>query len=327
MKKFVFKTLKIMLLFLVFLYAIGLLIEYRLYRNTRDVYYSYQASWHLYHRQRMQVLFIGNSRTGTHIDAPRFVKQYGVPMYTLKQTARGLTFLWHMFKKFTERNKLPSVIVLQTDPTILLNNSPNRNTFFDKEGYLSYLFFDNLGISQYLKHEAGFHWYETFIPLIRYIPYPTFFKTHWKKQCVDPYGYPGLYGTSLLPAVAGAKLLPLDIEGENLNDTIDFTYLDSFAQYCSKNGIRLVCVYPPQSWISFNAMNVNYEKQIKHHAEQLKVPYHNFSTPEFAADSLFKNHLHLNTIGVKYYNNALMDYLDSLGFKQWIKPEDVIKKE
>ena len=328
MRQFIVKLSRWILGTLLILYTLGLLAEYRLYRNTRELYYSRQADWHLYHRNKNKVLFIGNSRTSVQVDVPASIHYFDAPMYCLSQDARRVNVFWYKFKKYIERNPAPKAIVLQADISSLLSIGLNMNTFYGKDKYLSYLFFNQLGINQYFKHEEGFKTYETFVPLVRYIPYMSYLDAHWRKKFSDPYAAPSNYGSWLFKPEPGKKLTEIDVVKESQKklvqegtDYIDLRYVDSFMTYCKKKNIFLVGVYPPQSWLSYQTENKEAVNRIQNMFEQRGIPYRNFNSPTYAADSLFYNHLHLNELGAKQYTHELNVWLDSLNLKKRIAHE------
>jgi len=326
MRPFIIKTIHLLVVFVLILAVVGLAIEYRLYRNTRDVYYLRQADWHLYHSPKMKALFIGNSRMSVQVDMPTFVNTWGVPVYALCQDARAMRIFWFKFKKYVERNEAPKAVVLQLDITSLNLNGSNNNTFYGKEKYLTYLFADQLGINRCFEKDTGFYWYETVVPLIRYFAYPDFFSKHWKKAYENPYASPANYGSCLIKYDKQNKLDPLydSITHKprvNLytNAQLDFTYVDSFYNYCSRNAIDLVAIMPPHSYSSYCLFNPTYEQAIVDYCKAKKLTFRNFNHPKYDGDSLFFNHLHVNEIGAKLFTNELMVYLDSIGIKQKVQ--------
>jgi hypothetical protein len=327
MRPFLIKLIRFVLPILLGLYLLGLAVEYKLYRNTHDAFYMRQADWHLHHRKNIKALFIGNSRTSTQVNLPALVDSFKVPMYCLGQDARRLDILWVKFKKYLERNPAPKVLVLQIDVSSTLNEGMNMSTFFGKERYLTYLFGDQLGINYLFKEEEGFFWYETVIPLIRFIPYPDFFTMYWRKRVSDPYAPPANYGVFLNPYKPENKLKPLNeesiVKGEfNIYNTsaILLNHIDSFAQFCQREQIKLVGVFPPQSYISYKkSKSDSMALYIADYAKKKGIIYRDFNDPCYQHDSLFYNHIHVNERGARIYTNHLHAFLDSIGFRAWIR--------
>ncbi|MGI9192386.1 MAG: hypothetical protein ACR2IL_09690 [Chitinophagaceae bacterium] len=327
MRRFIVKLGKWLLVCMGLLFVLGLLAEYRLYRNTRELYYSRQADWHLYHRRKHQILFIGNSRTSVHVDVNAAMQHFEVPAYSLCQDARHMEFFWYKFKKYIERNPLPKVIVLQADISSLLAVGFNMNTFYGKDKYLTYLFANQLGINHYFENEEGYKAYEAYIPLVRYIHYKDYFLAHWNRKFSDPYAPPHNSGAWLIDPTPVAKLKSLDLEVEQKRklkkqdlSTFDFTFLDSFITFAQQHRIQFMAVYPPQSWASYATESRVAIDSITNYCKVRQVPYRNFNRSDYAADSLFFNHIHLNAIGAKRYTAELIQWMDSLGCKRKQEP-------
>lgn len=296
------------------LLLVAWLIEWRLYLNTRDGFFSRQADWHLTHPTPMPVLFIGNSRISWHVNMPQLVSHYKVPMYCLTTDARSIPFFWYKFKTYIERNPLPKAIVLQCDLSSLTKNGMNQNTFYFKEKYLSYLLFDRLGINHYFENEKGYYAYETFIPLVRYIHFPEYALKHWRNERISPYATPGNYGSKQVEPIPNFKLPALNHANQlkKASRVLEFNYIDSFMDFCLKHDIRLLCIYPPQSYASYQSSYAKYRQSFETYFQSRQLQNRHFSGPEFSADSLFVNHLHLNKNGSNLFTQQLIAYLDSL---------------
>lgn len=327
MRPFLGKLIKFVLVLLAGLYLLGLGVEYKLYRNTRDGYYVRQADWHLRHKKNIKALFVGNSRTSTQINLPALVDSYKVPMYCLGQDARRLDILWVKFKKYIERNPKPKVLVLQIDVGMLLNEGMTMSTFFGKDKYLTYLFGNQLGINHLFEKEEGYYWYEAVIPLIRYIPYPDYFIMHWRKQQSDPYAAPANYGIYLNKYDPSNKLKPITnnghVKGEfnvyNTNELL-LNHIDSFVQFCQREQIKLIGVFPPQSYMSYKkSKSDSMSIYIGNYARKQGIIYRDFNDACYQHDSLFYNHIHVNERGAVIYTNHLNAFLDSVGFQDWIR--------
>lgn len=309
--------------FLSILLGGGLVMEYVLYRNTQQLVYDKQADWHYRHTQKNELIFMGNSRIYNHIDIPSLISHFNVPMYGLCQNARQIDFLLYKFKEYLKRNPPPKVLVVQLDPLFLLDKSLTKNTLFAKEKYLSYMFADNLGMNHLINRENGFHWYETVVPLIRYIHYPDLFKKHWNKEYLDPYGTTLNYGTMLLPYDSIHTLINLKKIKKPptfFRERLSFRYLDTLVTFCKAQHIQVVGIYPPQSTVSYaytDAVCPGKPQAILAYAQKHHIPYVNFNGPEYMNDSLFNNHMHLNKRGTAVFTKQLIHFLDSIQIQQY----------
>ncbi|MBU3677429.1 MAG: hypothetical protein FGM54_09685 [Chitinophagaceae bacterium] len=82
-----------------------------------------------------------------------------------------------------------------------------------------------------------------------------------------------------------------------------------------------MAVYPPQSWASYATESREAIDSIANFCLHRQIPYRNFNGPQYAADSLFFNHIHLNAIGAKQYTAEMIAWMDSLQVKRSLKPE------
>jgi hypothetical protein len=64
-------------------------------------------------------------------------------------------------------------------------------------------------------------------------------------------------------------------------------------------------------------------EEIAQYARKRGVVFRDFNTDTYLSDSLFFNHMHLNDRGAAIYTRELKLFLDSLGFNQWVKPENI----
>ena len=305
------------------LLLVCLSIEYVLYRNTRSHFFIRQADWHLKHPQPIQVLFLGNSRTGAHINLPEISNQWKVPMYILGVEGGGIEEFWVKYGVFAARNEKPKAIVLQLDPAALIDRHNLVDTLLHKERYLSYIFMNNLGINSWLEKKYGYNWYEAYVPLVRYIPFPKLFLQHLLDEAIDPYVSPYQVSDKLIKIGNQSAFEPFDQFKQSVifNSTLDFQYADSFYQYCLRNKIQLICIYPPQTRVTYNLMSAKYQHSMRDFIESHPgMLYHDFNTIEFSQDSLFRNHMHLNLNGIKLYNKHLVHWLDSVGVRSNLTP-------
>lgn len=321
------KLLGKMLLFGAILFSLCMGIEYILYRNTQNDFYIRQADWHLKHPRPIQVLFLGNSRTGAHIYLPSIIKKWETTMYVLGVEGGGIEDFWRKFKVFAARNTLPKTVVLQFDPPALIDRRFDVDTFIHKERFLSYLLLNNLGINQWLSTKYGYEDYDAYIPLVRYIPYPEMLRMHLFKQASEPYNSPYEFYAKVKSLEGSDAFEPLKdyIHAPIFTRNLAFQYADSFYQYCQQNKVQLVGIYPPQSNVTYNIMQKKYRRTLDSFLyTHPNMPFNDFNTHEFAHDSLFRNHMHLNVEGVALYTNKLEEWLNAIGVKSRTSPDSLV---
>ena len=320
------KLMAKILLFGAILLMLSLSIEYILYRHTQKHFYIRQADWHLKHPRPIQVLFLGNSRTGAHINLPYIINKWETPMYILGVEGGGMEEFWLKFKIFAARNTLPKTIVVQFDPTALIDRSADVDTFIHKERYLSYLFLNNLGINQWLSTKYGYEHFDAYIPLVRYIPYPDMFFMHLFKQASEPYQSPYAFYAKVKNMKASDAFEPMAdyIHAPIFTRNLTFQYADSFYRFCEQHNVQLVGVYPPQTKLTYDIMmkknRTSLDSFLHTHP---KLLFNDFNTIEFANDSLFRNHLHLNFKGVTRYTIKLEEWLSEIGIQFRTTPDSM----
>jgi hypothetical protein len=311
MKRFLKNIVRFGLMYLLLLLIVGGIIEYVIYRNTLNRQYLLQADWDSKVNENYDALFIGNSRLWVQMDLKLLNSETSTKNYALSQDGSKIDLLWYKFHNYLKNNNLPKSIYLQFDPYFL--TYLNAGTFYGKENYLSYIFFDRLGIDSLFNGLDGFNKLETFIPLIRYYGYPTEFKEHvlgrmlkrdkmWRDSSRFNYGTsPQQWYWSNFNK--GTK------KWENPEYTykpMDFSFVDSFRIYCSDHNIKLILYYPPQTWRSYNRVALNLKNQLVKYASKYDLVFYNFNNSNYDDTSLFYNHMHLNAKGASKFTNEMM---------------------
>jgi hypothetical protein len=302
---------------------IAFIIELIIYNNTKNDQYLLQADWHIKHKKQNKILFIGNSRTWVQVDVEFFSKKMKQKSYTIAQDGRNIKTLWYKLKKYLEINHKPEKIFLQFDPTFIEANL-NFQTFYGKENYLTYLFFDNLNINKLFSNESGFEKYEEYIPLIRYINYHDLFIRHLMKRNHENtsdfntnYKY-YTYGSCPKNYTWGQfpewKCNWKNPETFKYKKRLDFQWIDSVRILCSKKSINLILIYPPQSYTSYKCQDKKFIIDLKQYSQKFKIDYIDFNSKQYNDSTLFYNHLHLNKKGSVIYTNQIIDLINSSKF-------------
>ena len=303
--------------FLIITAITSFLLEYIIYCNTKEEQYLLQADWHVKHKKVNNVLFIGNSRTWVQVDVKLFSKETKLKSYALAQDGRNAKLLWYKFKKYLELNFKPDRLFLQFDPTFI-DADLNKQTFYGKENYLSYLFWNNLKISEIFSDEIGFIKYEEFIPLIRYANFKELFFSHlFKSQEVNSTIWSNksssfLFGSN--PQDWSWNQNPewksyWNDPEKNTYKNLNFAYIDSFGILCKKKAIQLILVYPPQSYTSYKSQDNRFIIDLTDYARKEEIPYFNFNSNLYNDSTIFYNHMHLNKEGSKIYTFQIIHEL------------------
>jgi len=301
MKKFVVQSG----LFVLILLMICTLVEFIINKNTEKKQYLFQADWHCLKNRNYKILVIGNSRVWVQVDVKKICKSLNTKAFALAQDGRDISFLWAKFKIYIKDNDKPTHIFLEYDPFFL---SGADTAFFDKDVYLSYLFLDRLGINRLYKNQAGYHFYDQYIPLIRYCGYSDIFIQHLTGRAKLDSSFK--YGSSLKNLAWGAKPWKAVWNNPNRTDSslTKISYIDSFVNYCKSNQISLHLFYPPQSWTSYNAVGIKTVSQLNNFLENKHLEFYDFNSRFYNDSTLFYNHLHLNSKGSSIFTDAFLKH-------------------
>ena len=268
-----------------------------------------QDDWNTRQGKNYDILFIGNSRVWSQVNSELISKSLHLKVFNLTQDGRGIDLLWAKFKVYIKTNKPPGQIYLIYDPYFLEGRT--GNTFYGKEDYLSYLFHDRIGINHLFKNETGFHQYETYIPLIRYIGYKEIFFDHVlgttiadarQKRNIE-------FGINIFDFKWGQEKAPITKWSAPLETNLKLVkiqYVDSFKTYCDQNNIKLHLFYPPQSWPSYKLVSDATQRKLKSYAQKQGLEFVDFNKELYNDSTLFYNHMHLNKKGSTLFTAQLM---------------------
>lgn len=308
MKKFIKNLLIFLTVSLITSYALGVIIEKYIENNIKDNQFLLQEDWHIIHSDVNKILFIGNSRTWSQIDAEKISLQLGQKTYVLSQDGRDSRILFHKFKTYLARNIQPEKIFLQFDPYFI--NPLNDGTFYGKDNYLRYIYKDRLGINHLFENEKGYNKFETFIPLKRY------FSTRNGIQIL--YNHITNKNQNNKSFRFGSEPQKFAWQNKSNFENPDVTtgqlkydYIDSMIQLCNKMSIKITLIYPPQSYPSYLKVEPTILKSLKSFAQSRKIEFWNFNGMKYNNKNIFYNHMHLNDKGSLIYTNDLLDSIIS----------------
>ena len=130
--------------------------------------YKYQiaasADWQCMNDINADILIVGNSRVESGFNPIAIENATELSCYVLAQTGWQSRLLKRKLERYLENNSPPTFLIVQADP-IHLNT---RSTWYSKSNFLKYLFLDREGLFETMSVYQGFHWYEFYIPFIRY---------------------------------------------------------------------------------------------------------------------------------------------------------------
>lgn len=312
MRQFLFKICRFVSVAFIIYYGISLGFELVIEKNLQKGQFQIQEDWHVVHAQKNVFLFIGNSRTWRHVDAKLLSKTTGNKAYCLCQDGREARLLFYKLKVYLARNKKPEHIFFEFDPTTV--NDIMKNIFHDKHKFMGYLFNDQLRINYVIEKQIGFSWLDVYIPLKRYFSDRkglNILLRHLKliKDIEEQYY---TYGSIPKAGEFNSRATwnsPLPIVGK-----VHTQFVDSIVELCETRHIKLTLLYPPQSYPSYQKVNVKLISGLKEYARKRQLDYWNFNGPRYNNKELFYNHLHLNKIGAQKYTHQLMDSIYALNY-------------
>lgn len=297
-------------MFALILLSFSSVLEIIIHKNTKHKRYLIQEDWHCLQNKNYSILLIGNSRVWTQLDTKKISQALNKKAYTLGQDGRHIDVLWAKFKTYIKDNEKPDQVFLQFDP-YFISKGLTKKTFFGKENYLSYLFFDRLGINHVFKDDYGYHWYDEYLPLVRYVGYKRILFSHILGKLdsrTDTSGFQ--YGSMIQTKLKESPTWKSKWENPLSTDLVfyNIAYVDSFIIYCNKNKIDLHLFYPPQSWPSYKMVSQKNIVDLNNYAKSKKTDYYNFNDIKYNDSTLFYNHTHLNFNGIPIFTEDFLNY-------------------
>ena len=254
------------------------------------------GDWHRLDSINAEVLIIGNSRVESGFDATEIEAQTGLKSYCLVQTGWQSRLLRKKLENYLKVNHPPRFLIIQSDPLHL----GTRSDWYAKPSFLKFLFLDREDLFDTMKPYKGFHWYEFYIPFVRYM------------------GLPGRY-------IRDALNIPFPLHrekgyrpnnGRNRNEPIPFDelsmtqedigILSKFYQQCPK--ARHIAIFPlvtPAFYPRINGIDDLSQFCIDNQIEFLNL---NDIIPT-KPDSIFSNHTHVNNWGASQQSSELIHAL------------------
>ena len=254
------------------------------------------GDWHRLENINADILIIGNSRVESGFD-PRIIEaETGLKAHCLVQTGWQSRLLRKKLENYLKVNRAPAFLAVQSDPLHL----GTRSDWYAKPSFLKYLFLDREDLFETMKPYKGFHWYEFYVPFIRYM------------------GLPGRY-------IRDALNLPFPLHrvkgyrpnhGRNRNEPIPYTeltmthddieFLSEFYTQCPK--AERIAVFPlvtPALYKSINGTDA-----LKQFCASNQVSLVNLNDIiNEKPDSIFSNHTHVNIWGAVQQTDQLIHAL------------------
>ena len=244
MKRFLKQILINLALCTAFFFGIGSMaekiIDLRLAQNTRV---HVQSDWHDLEGHNSDILFIGNSRTWTHIDPLVFESQTHLKAEVLGQDGQSPRILYYKFEEYLKVNEPPIEIFLQFDPYFW----GERGTLYGFHTLAPYFYKDRLSIIKKLDGLKGYN------ELYRKVPLLAFQRTHKSRKIF----FQLLFNDSLdhkqswernkgFYSKEGERKHRSKAKSIYLNKNHS-SYIDSFFALCKSNGIIINGLFTPMT--------------------------------------------------------------------------------
>lgn len=244
------------------------------------------------------ILLVGNSRTWTTFDTESISKRLNQKVYALAQDGGNCQLLGPKLNHYLKKNRPPSVIFIQVDPTILSTGT----SWFDKPNFLKYIWLDREGLWRCMKSNDGNHWWEWGLPFVRYLGYPHVYLRDALGQQEQLNRVMGSW-----PDQSGVntplKELPISTWSPKAS-SLDFMETTINSSPDSK----FYFLTPP---ISRSLAHISDFDSFYSKADSLStelVDLSQYSLP----DSCFRNHTHVNRFGSKWATDTLIAFIQQI---------------
>ena len=254
------------------------------------------GDWHKLDNINADILIIGNSRVESGFDATVVEAKTGLKTHCLVQTGWQSRLLRKKLEHYLKVNPQPKYLVVQSDPLHL----GTRSDWYAKPSFLKYLFLDREDLFDTMKPYKGFHWYEFFIPYVRYMGLPGRyirdalnlpFPLHRVK------GYRPNHGRNRNEPIPYGKLSMIDS---------DIEFLSEFYSQCPQS--KRVAVFPLVTPSLYDRVSGVDELNRFCNSNQVMLIDLNTAISE-KPDSIFSNHTHVNEWGAVKQTNHLINAL------------------
>ena len=257
------------------------------------------ADWQCLKGINADILIVGNSRVESGFDPVLIEKETGLSCFVLAQTGWQSALLRRKLERYLEENTAPSFLVVQADPIHLAS----RSDWYAKSNFLKYLFLDREGLFETMRNYQGFHFYEFFIPFIRYQGVPG-------RYIRDAFNLPmELDKTKGFKANKGVfrnEAIPVD--GMNMCDH-EIQFLNEFFEQAPL--AAGIAVFPLVSRHLYP--KINDIPQLTQFCHEKNIAFLNCNEAiNDKPDSIFSNHTHANYLGAKLQTELLISSIHAL---------------
>lgn len=283
-------------LFLALLLGVFLALEAPIQINY-ETRISNHSDWHSLKNINAEILVIGNSRAWTGFDAAKIQEFTGKSTYILAQDGWQMDLLREKFQHYLKSNVKPEILIVQADHAFL----GKRPNWYGKSDFLKYIFMDRIDLMSQMRTYDGYHWYEIWIPFVRYAGVPG-------RYIRDAFALP-----FSVDRVQGYKARPATHKPLNTIPFDSITIKEKFVQQLdgffiqSPESDRFI-IFPLVSTSLYP--RIKGENHIQEYADSRGIEYINLNvTFRNPPDSIFDNHTHVNVYGADLQTQELTNVL------------------
>ncbi|MFN8260253.1 MAG: hypothetical protein U0X41_04850 [Chitinophagales bacterium] len=265
-----------------------------------------------------EVLIMGSSRAKILVNPQVITDSFAKSCYNIGIDGHKFLTQYYRFLLYLQHNKPPKSILLSLDIFSLIHTKD----FYAYEQFIPYM--NDTMIRNIVLSSDVFSWKDIYIPMVKY--------THRKDMILD--GTLAYFRPTQIKNDNKRGFISIDKSWDTafVRKALGLMYADGFTakidsqtnrlflrfiDYCHANDIRLIFVYPPE--FKENLGLCPNRKMVMNYYDSLsavkKVPYFNYMAfPSIYADtSLFFDSQHMNTKGVKIFNEQLVKDMKGAG--------------
>lgn len=261
---------------------------------------SNHSDWHSLENINAEILIIGNSRAWTGFDAVKIQESTGKSTYILAQDGWQMDLLIAKFRHYLKSNVDPEILIVQADQAFL----GKRRDWYGKSDFLKYIFMDKLDLMSDMRTYDGYHWYEVWIPFIRYAGVPG---RYIRDAFAMPFHVDRVQGYSARPVTNNPlPTIPFD------SITIKKEYVEKLDDFFSQSeDSERTIVFPLVSAALYP--RIKGEQHIRKYSDDNGINYLNLnSSYPNPPDSIFDNHTHVNAHGAEVQTMKLIELINAL---------------
>lgn len=291
--------------FLITILLIAILIEIWIFFKWKNHSAFGHDNWHLLDNRKADLVILGNSRAWVQFDPQAIKDSCNIEVVNLGIDGHGTDVWLSRLKQYLKKNPSPKWVWVQIDG--MEEYWGGRNDFYLKDSLLTYLFLNRMDVRSHFSHLKGYDYFDEWIPLYRFMGnQEAFLQMVFGKPRIDrPLGFQAMNKHFIsMDTIYRNRRIPKEKYLKGLNHILEMKKL------CDQHKTQFIVVHAP-------ILEPYYKSQLdlpqwKSDLAQNQIPFIDFN-PLFPHQdtSLFYNTAHLNSKGVKKFNNILVDLVNN----------------